>query len=151
MGRLQKFKRSCIVSAKRKSMRILRRYYFSTVMIQSGHMVAQNAQPIHLSWSFINAGEYPLGFSLSCAIARHFFGQASTHRPHPLHRSVLNVTFMILFLLFHDCRYDVKNRVSPADQNISFEASGEKPKFRKCFPPRFFLPYEARSAIRPHG
>ena len=24
--------------------------YFSTVMIQSGHMVAQNAQPMHLSW-----------------------------------------------------------------------------------------------------
>ena len=59
-------------------------------------IVAQKAQPIHFSCSFIYAGEYPLGFSLSCAIAKHFLGHASTHKPQPLHISVLNVTLLIL-------------------------------------------------------
>ena len=31
--------------------------YFSTVMMQSGHMVAQNAQPLHFSGAAIWAGE----------------------------------------------------------------------------------------------
>ena len=33
--------------------------YLSTVMIQSGHIVAQNAQPIQASWSVISTGECP--------------------------------------------------------------------------------------------
>ena len=33
--------------------------HFSTVMTQSGHMVAQKAQPMHFSGSVSSTGEYP--------------------------------------------------------------------------------------------
>jgi len=70
--------------------------YFSTVMMQSGHMVAQKAQPMQFSGETIWAGEYPFLLIVSVEIAKHFLGQASTHRPQPLHISVLKVTFAMI-------------------------------------------------------
>ena len=41
--------------------------YFSTVITQSGHIVAQNAQPMHACWSVISAGECPFALIFSFA------------------------------------------------------------------------------------
>ena len=68
------------------------------MITQSGHIVAQNAQPIHLSWSVISAGECPLALILSFAKTIIFLGHALTQSEQPLHKSELNVTFAILIL-----------------------------------------------------
>lgn len=66
-------------------------------MIQSGHIVAQNAQPIHKLSSVTSTGLCPFLLIFPFANARIFFGHASTQSPHPLQRSVLKVSFAILF------------------------------------------------------
>ena len=62
-------------------------------MMQSGHMVAQKAQPMHLSGSTASTGWWPFALIRSWARASTPLGQNLTQRPQPLHWSSLNVSF----------------------------------------------------------
>ena len=70
--------------------------YLSTVMTTSGHILAQDAQPMHCAISKHSAGLYPLLLILSGDRRSIFFGQTLMHRPQPLQSCSLNVTFATL-------------------------------------------------------
>lgn len=69
--------------------------YFSTSITTSGHIRAQNAQPMHLSISITVAGWYPFEFMRSWAITTIPLGQTVVHSSHPLHRSSSKITLAI--------------------------------------------------------
>ena len=78
--------------------------YFSTVITQSGHIIAHDAHPIHAFISVISTTKYPF-LLLVPEICNNFFGQDKTHRPQPLQLSFFIVIFAILltprlFLLY---------------------------------------------------
>ena len=79
----------------------LHQYFFrhyahlSTVMTQSGHIVAQNAQPTQALASVTCAGWWPFALSFVLSNSTICLGQALTHRPQPLQTSVKNVTVAI--------------------------------------------------------
>jgi len=60
-------------------------------------MVAQKAQPLHVSRPTDTAGRKPLLLILSLDIAIRFLGQAATHKPQPLQSPSLMVTLGKLF------------------------------------------------------
>jgi hypothetical protein len=64
-------------------------------MMQSGHIIAQDAQPTHAASSMISAGWCPFLLILSGASLNTFSGQTSTHNPQPLQLSVKKVNFAI--------------------------------------------------------
>ena len=68
--------------------------YLSTVITQSGHIIAQEAHPIHALISLISTTKYPF-LLLVPEICNSFFGQDSTHKPQPLQLSFFIVIFAI--------------------------------------------------------
>lgn len=68
-------------------------------MHASGQTNAQLLHPTHLSGSLIYAKWYPrLLTSLGCN-DKTLAGQATTHKLHPLHRSVFTVTAPLIFAI----------------------------------------------------
>jgi hypothetical protein len=59
-----------------------------TSIAVSGHIIAQNAHPIHSFSSVKRAGKNPLEFKPFFAIAIIFLGQTPTQSLHPLHFSL---------------------------------------------------------------
>lgn len=70
-------------------------FYLSTVMTQSGHMIAQLAHPTQAASSIQDTGACPLRLRRVFEISSIFLGQAVTHNPQPLHKSSLNVNLAI--------------------------------------------------------
>jgi hypothetical protein len=68
--------------------------YRSTSMAQSGQIVAQNAQPMHLPMSsgLTVAGWKPFELSVSASMATMPLGHAVVQSLQPLHRSMKNFT-----------------------------------------------------------
>jgi len=61
-------------------------YCFNTEIAESGHIIAQEQQPIHLS-STTSATKYPALFVTIFEIFKIFMGHTLTHIPHPLQTS----------------------------------------------------------------
>ena len=69
--------------------------HISIMIATSGHMVAQDPQPVHALWSVTWAGWYPLLFVMLLSSAMMCFGHAITHISHPLQMLLSTVTFGI--------------------------------------------------------
>jgi len=67
-------------------------------MTESGHMIAQLPQPMHLSISNTAAGWKPLMLIFDVSILTIFTGQLVVHNPQPLQMSSLNVTLPLATL-----------------------------------------------------
>lgn len=67
-------------------------------MQASGHTYAQAAQPTHESGSTMYEKLYPFAF-VSLDNANTFDGQDTTHKSHPLQRSILTTTVPFTFAI----------------------------------------------------
>ena len=67
--------------------------------MQSGHIVAQKAQPMQLSSLTASTGLCPFLLILLGESSNTFLGQTPTQRPQPLQLSTLIVSFAIIFSL----------------------------------------------------
>ena len=69
-------------------------------MAQSGHIIAQNAQPMQFCPLTTSATGYPLALRFCSLSCKTCLGQLCTHSPHPLQTLSCMVTFAIKNLLF---------------------------------------------------
>ncbi len=68
------------------------------MITESGHIIAQLPQPIHLSISNTVAGWKPLMLIFDVSMVTIFTGQFVVHSPQPLQMSSLNVTLPLATL-----------------------------------------------------